>query len=182
MTARSLFKLVIYIVNWLKISLIAFPVSFALISLKQGKLKYGYDFFDVDYNWAIVIAIGIGLVLNTWHAISFEELKATDLRQYLKVRQRYVITGTEKWSQDDVNSRMNALVEQERGWQVLKREARGSWVQIKNKYGFMDVVHLQANKDGVVIESRPKYLIDFVDMARNLSNVQYISKQLKQYV
>ena len=65
MNARSLFKLVIYIINWLKITIIAFPLSFALISLKQGKLKYGYDFFDVDYNWAIVIAIGIGLVLNT---------------------------------------------------------------------------------------------------------------------
>ena len=70
----------------------------------------------------------------------------------------------------------------QRGWTVLSREARGIWLQIKNKYGFMDVVNLQVENDGVVIESRPKYLIDFVDMARNLGNVQYISKHLKQSI
>jgi hypothetical protein len=180
MNARSLFKLVIYIINWLKISIIAFPVSFALISLKQGKLKYGYDFFDVDYNWAIVIAIGIGLVLNTWHAISFEELKATDLKQYLKVRQRYLITDSDELTEDDVRNRITAMASDKRGWTMLSREAHGIWLQIKNKYGFMDVVNLQVGNDGVVIESRPKYLVDFVDMARNLGNVQYISKHLKQ--
>ncbi len=201
MNARSLFKLVAYIINWIKISVFAFPFSMALIALKMTEvttvldengvvvdrkfnvewiLKYGYDFFTVDYNWAIVIALGFGLILNTWHALSFEDLNASDLKQYLKVRQRYVITGSENWSQKDVNQYVSELVKSNKYWTRVKLDQKDIWLNVKNKFGFRDVVNLQSSPNGFIVESKPKYKIDFVDMARNLENTQFLSKYLKE--
>lgn len=180
MNSRSLFKLVVYLLNWIKITVFAFPVAAAITSLKQGKLKYGYDFFEVNHNWSIMIAIAISLTLNTWHAMSFEELKNYDLKQYLKVKQRYKIVGSEGWTIDNLQKALEGLTVSNRYWKALKRSKPGLWLGVKNKYGFQDVVHLTKTEDGFIVESKPRFLVDFVDMGRNLKNVQFLSKHLKE--
>lgn len=167
-------------VNWIKLTLIAFPVSAALVSMKEGKLKYGYDFFEVDHNWSIVIAIGIGLTLNTWHTLSFEEIGNFDLKQYLKQRQRYLITGTKGWNAQIVESKVNRFIASQRRWKVKGQDNSYLKLSTKNKYGFEDVVSLTPTDQGIVVESRPRYWFPFVDLGRNLKNVQLISKYLKE--
>ncbi|MBO6515260.1 MAG: hypothetical protein JJ975_01745 [Bacteroidia bacterium] len=197
MNARSFFKLFIYLVNWIKVSLIAFPFSLALISLKKPNtativdengniiqqggqlvLKYGYDFFVIDYNWAIMIALGIGLALNTWHALSFEELGNFDLKQYLKVRQRYRITHSEMLSSEQVEKKLRNLETENPFWKLSSLK-NGFTLYVKNKFGFRDVVQLQPGDGGYIVQSKPRFWLDFIDMGRNLKNVQFISKYLK---
>ena len=182
MNSRSLFKLVVLMLNWLKLSLFAFPVVAALISFKQGTIKYGYDFLTVDHNWSIIISIGIGMVLNTWHAIRFEEEGLSDLRQYLKMRQRYEVTDTKNWSLASLKPSLEKLVNESKYWKSVKEQNNTLKLVVSNGYGFKDVVTLSDGPNGIVISSRPKSKLAIVDMARNLHNVKVLSKYLKENV
>ncbi|MFT5511664.1 MAG: hypothetical protein ACI8SE_000057 [Bacteroidia bacterium] len=180
MNSRSLFKLVIYLINWLKISLIAFPVAAALITFKQGKMKYGYDFLTVDHNWSIIIAIGVGIVFNTWHAMEFETVGNVDPKQYLKMRQRLTITNSQ-WTTDQLQIKVEALMlKHPKRMSMLTKSNNLYKILVRNGYGFKDIVTLERKDDGVEITSVPKSRIAIVDMARNLKNTKEISKYLKE--
>ncbi len=178
MNSNSWFKLIIYFVNWVKLSLISFPIAAAIITFKQGKVKYGYDFLTVDHNWSIIIAIGIGLVLNTWHAIAFENEGNLDPKQYLKMRQRFIITNS-KWSLDVYKTKLKSLLTN-KDWTLLSEDPGSIKLLIKSRFGQKDIVTLTPTDSGIEIYSRPKSPIAIVDMARNLSNVKVISKKLKE--
>jgi hypothetical protein len=180
MNSRSLFKLVIYMINWIKISLIAFPVAAALVAFKQGKMKYGYDFLTVDHNWSIIIAIGVGIVFNTWHAMSFENVGNVDPKQYLKMRQRFVITNS-KWSREQLAIKVEALLlKHPKRMTMLSKSNESYRFLVRNGYGFNDIVTLSLKDTGVEISSGPKSPLAIVDMARNLKNSKDISKHLKE--
>lgn len=178
MNKRSLFKLIIYVVNWIKLTLIAFPFVAALISMKQGKLQYGYDFLTVDHNWSIIISIGLGMVLNTWHAISFEEVGNIDPKQYLKMRQRFWLKTTGGLTMEAIRSKMQEFVKGNKRAKVLADTDNQFKLQLKNGYGFKDIIELNAKDGGIEIYSRPKSVLNIVDMARNLKNVKTISSYL----
>jgi hypothetical protein len=180
MNSNSIFKLVIYCINWIKIVLIALPVSAALITLKQGKMKYGYDFLTVDHNWSIVIAIAIGIILNTWHAMAFEEIGNVDPKLYLKMRQQFVIKDSD-WSDDKLKIKIEALLLGQPKRLTLIHKDHGQYTFLaRSRYGFKDIVTVQKIDGGVKISSRPKNRLAIVDMARNLSNAKDISKHLKE--
>lgn len=180
MNSKSLFKLVIYLVNWIKLSLITLPVSAALVAMKQGKMKYGYDFLTVNHNWSLVIAIGIGMVLNTWHAMSFEEEKNIDPKQYLKMRQRFMITNS-AWTPEMLRIKVEALLAKHPKRMTLLNSSQDVFkILVRNGYGFKDIVTLERKNEGVEIYSRPKSPIALIDLARNLRNTKEISKHLKE--
>jgi hypothetical protein len=180
MNSNSFFKLVIYMINWIKISLIALPVSAAIVALKQGKMKYGYDFLTVDHNWSIVIAIGIGIVFNTWHAMSFENVGNVDPKQYLKMRQKFMITDS-KWSVEQLRIKVEVLLMKHPKKLTLLNSSNNHYkFLVRNGYGFKDILTLDLSEAGVEISSGPKSPIAIVDMARNLKNNKDISKHLKQ--
>jgi len=180
MNSRSLFKLVIYFINWLKVSLVALPVAAALITFKQGKMKYGYDFLTVDHNWSIIIAIGIGIIFNTWHAMEFEKIGNVDPKLYLKMRQRFMITNS-NWSAETFHIKLNALLMQHpKKMTLLNKENDSCSILVRNGYGFKDIVKIQRKGDGFEISSKPKSLLAVVDMGRNLKNCKEISKHLKE--
>ena len=180
MNSRSLFKLVIYLINWVKVSLIALPVAAALITFKQGKMKYGYDFLTVDHNWSIIIAIGVGIVFNTWHAMEFEKIGNVDPKLYLKMRQRFMIKNS-NWSPDAFSIKIKALMmANPKKMTLLNNTADSCKILVRNGYGFKDIVTLQRKYQGFEISSKPKSRLAVVDMGRNLKNCKEISKHLKE--
>lgn len=181
MNSRSFFKLIIYMINWIKLSAFSLPVTAALVAMKQGKMKYGYDFLTVDHNWSIIIAIGFGMVLNTWHAISFEEVGNIDPKQYLKMRQKFVIIDS-KWSLEQLKDKVRPMIESNKRWKLATHDPRHIKIQIKNGWGFTDILTLTPTPNGVEIYSRPQNKFAIVDMGRNLKNVKEVSKYLKESV
>lgn len=180
MNSKSLFKLVIYVINWIKLSLIVLPVSAALVAMKQGKMKYGYDFLTVDHSWSLVIAVGIGMVLNTWHAMRFEETGNVDPKQYLKMRQRFMIKNS-PWTPEQLRIKIEALLQRHpKRMEVRSQNPNSCELLVRNGYGFKDIVTLALKENGVEVYSRPKSPIAIIDLARNLNNCLEISKHLKE--
>ena len=180
MNSRSLFKLVIYLINWIKISLMAFPLAAALITFNQGKMKYGYDFLTVDHNWSLIIAIGIGIVFNTWHAMEFEKIGNVDPKLYLKMRQRFMIKNS-NWSKDTFDIKVKALLmNHPKKMTLIHKTDTECKILVRNGYGFKDIVTVEQKGQGFEISSKPKSRLAVVDMGRNLKNCKEISKHLKE--
>jgi len=168
-------------INWIKLTAFSFPVTAALVAMKQGKMKYGYDFLTVDHNWSIIIAIGFGMVLNTWHAVSFEEIGNIDPKQYLKMRQKFVIIDS-KWTIDQLKEKVGPMVDSNKRWKLESHNQNQLKIKIKNGWGFTDILSLTPTNNGIEIYSKPKSPFAIVDMGRNLKNVKDVSKYLKESV
>ncbi|MCB9261069.1 MAG: hypothetical protein H6607_01670 [Flavobacteriales bacterium] len=180
MSGKTWFKFVANALNLIKMSALSFPVCWALVSLRDTPLRYGADssFFVLDYKWALVIAIGIGLVLAAWHGLAFEEATIFDAKQYLKRKQKYTVIGTENWNQEKFSSKVGELGNQ-KYWKLISKTDAHYRFETKRNHGLKDIVQVWNTASGVVVESKPKNWFHFVDMARNLKNVEYVSKYLR---
>jgi hypothetical protein len=178
MNSRFAFKLIALMLTFLKLLVVAYPFAFALVNLKQGKFKYGYDFFELNYKAAFIIAVGIALVFATWNAFEFAKYKKVGLTQYLKSKQKYAIdlpnglsvekakSKVESWASS--NKRVTKMMESP---EVLKFSRR-------SKVFIRDVMTVRFKDQNIEIESRPKFAIWFIDLARNYKNVQWVAKAI----
>lgn len=182
MNSNSWFKLVASFIDWIKSSIIAFPISFAFINVlayKQKKFQYGYDFFELDHRAAIIIALGLGVVLTAWNAMAFAESGAYEPRQYLKPKQSYRLRNSKGLSVSEIRTRIEEMMTEKPKWKLKVNEGAQSFrIEIRNIIRPRDVATIHRDSDGWIITCRPKWKIYFVDMARNLKNVQYISSKI----
>lgn len=182
MNEKSVFKIAVLFITYFKLFVVSLPFSVALVNLKQGKFQYGYDFFELNFNTAILVSVAIAIVLGTWNAFEHSDRKDMDEAQFMKANQRYQLVEGQKLSQAEISERLKPFVAGQRRWKWRKGEAGNApfVLEVKNKVGAKDVVKIEQVADGWIISSKPKYLIDFIDLARNFENVKSISKVLKK--
>jgi hypothetical protein len=77
-----------------------------------------------------------------------------------------------------IRSKMQEFVKGNKRAKVLADTDNQFKLQLKNGYGFKDIIELNAKDGGIEIYSRPKSVLNIVDMARNLKNVKTISSYL----
>ena len=178
MNSRFAFKLIALLITFLKLLIVAYPFAFALVNLKQGKFKYGYDFFELNYKAAFIIAVGIALVFAIWNAFEFAKFKKISLTQYLKSRQKYTLSLPAGLSQNDAKSKLESWAKENQ--RVTKLFDRNDTMEFsrKSKVLIRDVMTVTFNDKNVEIYSRPKFAIWFVDLARNYKNVQLVAKAI----
>lgn len=178
MNASFVFKLVVLIWTWLKLTLVAFPFSFALISLKEGKFKYGYDFFDLDYRAAFLIAFGIGMALSVWNAFEFSNLKLNDLKQWMKSKQRHYYKYRNTSDFETAKHILQQWANDQKRWKVLQSD--DTFVLKKNNYHpINDKIEIKAVDGGLEISSWPVGFTWFIDLGRNFKNTVLIGDVLR---
>ncbi|MFT4522851.1 MAG: hypothetical protein ACI8ZN_001803 [Bacteroidia bacterium] len=179
MNSKSAFKLVAFLIFWGKVIVVFFPISMALVSLKQGKFAYGYEFFELNYKSAILFAVAFGIIFSVWNAMSFEELQGVELKQYLKAKQSYLFKNSQELSNSDLHKKLSKLTSDNRRWYKLSAlQGSSISIKVKSRYGARDVVAFEQTNEGWIITSSPKFKLDFIDLGRNFKNITYVSKYL----
>jgi hypothetical protein len=181
MNSTSLFKLAVILITWLKITLVSLPFSIALVNLKKGKFQYGYDYFELDYKAAILIAISLGIIFSVWNAFEHAKREDMDPRQFMKAKQKYQLKQGAEISKEQIQSRLKALTEGNRRCSLLSESGSANFkMGVKNKFGAKDVVTISRHESSWMLVSRPKWLIDSIDLARNFDNIKMVSKEIQK--
>ncbi len=181
MNSKSAFKLIVLILTWLKISLISLPFTIALVNLKQGKFQYGYDFFELNFNAALLIAIAIGLVFSIWNAFEFEDIKGWEISQYMKTNQRYALKTDGDLTESELSEKLVKITSNNKRWKILQNGNDGKFVLgVKNFLGARDVITISRKNGEWEMFSRPKWKIEMIDLGRNFKNIEFISSQIKR--
>lgn len=180
MNRAFVFKLIIIIWSTAKMTLMLFPFFYLAISIKQGKLKYGYDFFVIDYRWALMISLGIAMALVVWTAMEFANLEFKDLRQYLKSRQKHYYKFRDREGHPETEDALRTFAESKRRWS-FREAGQNEWKLIRhNPFFIRDIVRVKAVPGGLEIESAPKGFAWLVDAARNYRHVLALGDYLKE--
>jgi len=180
MNRSFVFKLIIIIWSIAKMTLALFPFMYLAVSIKQGKLKYGYDFFEIDYRWALMISLGIAMALVVWTAMEFANLEFKDLRQFMKSRQKHYYTFTEREGHPGTSEALNQFANGRRRWK-FKETSDKSWRLVRiNPFFIRDQVSIKEVPGGLEIESAPLGFAWLVDAGRNYRHVVAIGDHLKE--
>jgi len=180
MNSRSLFKLVTILITWFKVTVLSFPVMLAGVNLKKGKFQYGYDYFELDYNAAILIAIGVGIIFSVWNAFEHADREDMDEEQFMNAHQKYELINGSDFTTNGMLSALERIVQSNRRWKFLTTSSSEAPYKlvVKNFLGAKDVVTIAKQTTGWMIESRPKWRIDFIDLGRNFDNIKWLSREL----
>ena len=180
MNRSFVFKLVIIIWSIAKMTLALFPFMYLAVSIKQGKLKYGYDFFEIYYRWALMISLGIAMALVVWTAMEFANLNFKDLSQFMKSRQKHYYSFQANDSHPGTSEALNEFANSRRRW-YFKELTPNSWSLIRrNPFFIRDKVSIKEVPGGLEIESAPLGFSWLVDAARNYRHVVAIGDHLKK--
>lgn len=181
MNKKSVFKLLILLFTWIKITVFTLPFSFALINLKQGKFQYGYDFFELSFGSAILISFTFGLVFSVWNAFEFSNIGGVSLDQFMKPKQCYNLKNGKELSDEVLRLKLNKITTNQKRWKFLSNPESGAIkLEVKNFLGAKDVISITRVNEQWEIISQPKWKIEFIDFARNLKNIQFITKQISE--
>ncbi len=173
------FKLLIIIWSWIKTAAILFPICYLLVSVKQGKLKYGYDFFEVDWRWALMISIGVAMVFVVWTAMEFSRLNFSDLKQYLKSRQKHYYNYQSEADVSEVKSLLESFASANRRW-TSSSSIDGFILSKKNPYFIKDRLTITWIEGGLEIEAKPIGMTFLPDMGRNFKHILKLGDYLKE--
>ena len=158
----------------------SFPVMLAGVNLKKGKFQYGYDYFELDYNAAILMAIGVGIIFSVWNAFEHADREDMDQKQFMNAHQKYELVNGADFTKNDMLSGLERIVQSNRRWKFSPTSSSKAPYKlvVKNFLGAKDVVTIAKHGNSWMIESRPKWRIDFIDLGRNFDNIKWISKEL----
>jgi len=173
------FKLLIIFWTWIKTAAIFFPFCYLFVSVKQGKLKYGYDFFEVDYRWALMIAIGIAMAFVVWTAMEFTKLNFNDLKQYLKSKQKHYYRLSSNSGIEEVQSALSQFANSQKRWKFTSQLDQGTLVK-SNPYFIKDRMTIKIIDGALEIESQPVGLAWLLDIGRNYKHILRLGDYLKE--
>jgi hypothetical protein len=157
-----------------------FPLAYALVSLKKGRLKYGYDFFEVDYRWALMIAIGVGLAFAAGNAMEFGRLNFQDIKQYMKSKQKHFFHFKDSNSESKVEGNIKSFCENNKRYNLVKSDKNAWKIIKKNPYPLKDVMTIVLVDGGLAIQSEPKFWKSWVDFGRNYKSIVKLGDYLKK--
>lgn len=178
MNKTFLLKFVFALWTWIKLTVILFPFMYLAVSVKQGTLKYGYDFFEIDYRWALMISIGVALMLVSWTALEFGRLNFNDTLQYLKSRQRHYYHFRRGHSKEEIEQILRTYTGGKRR-HSLHQQGDGWILRIRNPWLITDVMNLQMVEGALYMDSRPKGWSWMVDMGRNFKHILSLGDYLR---
>ncbi len=177
MSQRFFFKLFAIAWTTIMLTMVFLPLVAAFFTFKEGTWKYGYTFLEINWKSNILVSLGIGMSLAVWNAFEFEGHRTVDMSQYLKPAQRYHFKTSAPVSKDELKESIESNVIR-KGWTIRRWNDSGAEIFRRNFF-MKDVVKITMIPSGLEISSRPRWRIMLVDMARNLSNIEDVSKRLK---
>ncbi|MBI1305100.1 MAG: hypothetical protein GC181_00640 [Bacteroidetes bacterium] len=182
MNSRTVFKFIVFLLNWLIISLVSVPFTLALIALatrNHNTFQYGYDFIELNNSSALLISVAIGIVFSVWNAMAFSEATGVELKQFMKAWQKYKLKSDHEINSAEMKNKISRFTQANKNWKLRKVQEDGEWkFEVSNRFAPKDVVTVKRNGNEWLVESRPKLWIYFIDMARNFRNIEFITKQL----
>lgn len=178
MNKTFLLKFVVSLWTWIKLTAILFPFTYLAVSIKQGTLKYGYDFFEIDYRWALMISIGIALMFVSWTALEFGRLNFQDPLQYLKSRQKHYYHFKSSHTSEEINELLSSYAVSKRRHKLLN--TKDGWqLHVRNPWLITDTMKIKIQEGALFMESYPKGWAWMVDMGRNFRHILDLGNYLR---
>ncbi|MDA8885952.1 hypothetical protein N8368_05010 [Bacteroidia bacterium] len=172
--SKFLFKLLIILSYILRVTLILLPITWIIVTTKEGGWRYGFTFIQNNFEVALFVAFAVGFLVALYHAVSFEEIEGAPDENYLKTSQEVIVKDT--MHLDLLEEKMRKQTNR------YKRVSRkGDSIVAQRKVHFLppDVMTLTKKNDLFEITSRPFSPVWFIDFGRNFKNVKEIAKLIK---
>lgn len=193
--SKFFFKLVIALAYILGLMLIILPVAWIIVYAKEEGWRYGFTFIKNNFEVALFVSFAIGFMISVYHALKFEVIGESPLRNYLKSTQVVKVKGEKgiemlfselqkddhfwfdkiEQNGDSIVGRANVFYNYTYGvW-------FGKWIRRSARITLLspDRIKIRKDDDYFVIESRPFSKIWFIDFGRNFANVTEIAKAIK---
>lgn len=170
-----LFKLLIILLQTLKITILVTPVVLAVRAIYL-------PVFDLnpELQAAIFIAFGVGMSATIWNAFEFENFRLMNLKYYLKSNQKHELTISDSINTDKLLDFLVGNINQAGNWKLISRHEEGLVFKVLSKRKIADKVEIRSIGNRVLIESKPWFNIWPLDMGRNYKNILHLLVVIKK--
>ena len=169
-----LFKSAMTVFYILRLMLLITPLSILTVYSRQGGWKYGFTFIQNSFEVGLFIGFALSFVIALYHALSFEVVGQVPLENFLKSKQRVVVSGSMDMD------RLIQLISDRWGTKALVRE--GDRISLRKPALFMPADKLRISQIGdgrFEVISRPFVSWWFIDFARNFKTVSEVARMIK---